>query len=166
MIRRLLVLALLAYVGAAVYLFVLPHDDHPLRADAVVVLAGTSSRLPVGERLVREGYAPLLVVSLETTPTPQQRRACARGALCFHAHPYSTRGEARKIAKLAAQRHWRGIDVVTSKFHVFRARILIERCYHGGLRMVGAPQSTEHLPIDVLKESAKLFVQETFERSC
>ena len=166
MIRRLLVLALLAYVAAAVYLFVLPHDDHPRRADAVVVLAGTRSRLPVGERLVREGYAPLLVVSLETTPTPQQLRACARGALCFHAHPYSTRGEAREIAGLAVQRHWRAVDVVTSKFHVFRARILIERCYHGGLRMVGAPQSTAHLPIDVLKESVKLTYEELVVRSC
>jgi len=156
----------LAYVAGAVYLFVLPHDDKPVHADAVVVLAGTKSRLPVGERLVREGFAPLLVVSLEEKPTSSKRRACARGALCFHAHPYSTRGEAREIAKLATQRHWRTVDVVTSKFHVFRARIVIRRCYHRGLRMIGSPQSTLHLPIDVVKESVKLVYQETFARGC
>ena len=155
-----------AYVAAAVYFFVLPHGDKPVHADAVVVLAGTDSRLPVGERLVHEGYAPLLVVSLERPPTSSERRACARGALCFHASPYSTRGEAREIGNLAVQRRWRTVDVVTSKFHIFRARILIRRCYHGTLRMIGSPQSTLHLPIDVVKESVKLAVQETFERGC
>lgn len=163
---RLLLLLAIAYVAAAVYCFVLPHDDKPMPADAVVVLAGTESRLPVGERLVREGYAPLLVVSLEQPPTTSERRACARGALCFHASPYSTRGEAREIGRLAALRHWRAVDVVTSRFHVFRARILIRRCYHGALHMVGAPQSGLHLPIDAVEESAKLAYQLTIARSC
>ena len=166
MIRRVLVVLVLAYVAAAVYLFVLPHDDKPAHADAVVVLAGTASRLPVGEKLVRQGYAPLLVVSLGDPPAADQLHACAHGAICFHARPYSTRGEAREIGRLAAQRHWKTIDVVTSKFHDFRAGILIRRCYDGKLRMIGAPQSTKHLPIDVAKESAKLVYQEIFARGC
>ena len=32
--------------------------------------------------------------------------------------------------------------------------------------MVGAPQSTQHLPIDVVKETVKLVYQETIARSC
>lgn len=148
------------------YLFVLPHDDKPVRADAVVVLAGTAQRLPVGQRLVRQGFAPLLVVSLSKPPAPEQVTACAHGALCFRAHPFSTRGEARAIGRLAARRGWHTVDVVTSKFHDFRARILIRRCYHGALRMIGAPQSTMHLPIDIAKESAKLVYQEVFARGC
>jgi uncharacterized SAM-binding protein YcdF (DUF218 family) len=157
---------LVVYLAGAVFLFLLPHDDKPVRADAIVVLAGTKQRLPVGERLLRQGYAPLLVVSLAHPPPRAQLEACARGALCFHAHPFSTRGEAREIGLLAARRHWKTIDVVTSKFHDFRAGILIRRCYHGELRMIGAPQSAWHLPIDVVKESAKLAYQEVFARGC
>jgi uncharacterized SAM-binding protein YcdF (DUF218 family) len=58
------------------------------------------------------------------------------------------------------------VDVVTSQFHVFRARIVIRRCYHGGLRMVGAPESLLDLPFEVVKETAKLAYQEVFARSC
>jgi uncharacterized SAM-binding protein YcdF (DUF218 family) len=165
-IRRVLAVLPLVCVAVAVYLFVLPHDEKPVHADAIVVLAGTKERLPAGERLLRQGYAPVLVVSLSRPPGRDQLAACARGAICFRGHPFSTRGEAREIGRLAARRHWETIDVVTSKFHDFRARILIRRCYHGTLRMIGAPQSGLHLPIDVVKEAAKLTYQELFARGC
>lgn len=166
MIKRVLLTLVVAYVAVAGYLFVVHHDDRPAKADAVVVLSGTKERLPVGQRLVREGYAPLLVVSRSTHPKAAELRACRTGALCFRADPYSTRGEARAIARLAAARHWRTVDVVTSQFHVFRARILIRRCYHGGLRMVGAPEPAWRLPYDAVKETVKLVYQETFARGC
>jgi uncharacterized SAM-binding protein YcdF (DUF218 family) len=165
-IARALLLLLFVYLAVAGYLFLAPHDDRPAHAAAVVVLSGTRQRLPVGQRLVREGYAPLLVVSRSTHPSRAEQRACRSGALCFRARPYSTRGEARAIARLAAARGWRMVDVVTSRFHVFRARIVIRRCYHGGLRMVGAPQSPLRLPINVAKESLKLAYQQIFARSC
>jgi len=155
-ITRIVLLVLVAYVAAASYLFVVHHDDRPAKADAVVVLSGTQERLPVGQRLVRDGYAPLLVVSRSTHPKAAERRACSSGALCFRANPYSTRGESRAIARLAAQHHWRTVDVVTSQFHVFRARILIRRCYHGALRMIGASEPAWRLPFDAMKETAKL----------
>jgi uncharacterized SAM-binding protein YcdF (DUF218 family) len=155
-----------AYVGVASYLFLLHHGDSPAEADAVIVLSGTKQRLPVGQRLVREGYAPLLVVSRSTDPNAAEQRACRTGALCFQAKPYSTRGEARAIARLAAARGWHTVDVVTSQFHVFRARILIRRCYHGGLRMIGASQSPLRLPIDMAKESLKLVYHEVVTRDC
>lgn len=166
MTRRAVLLFVLAYVAAASYLFVVHHDDPPVKADAVVVLSGTSERLPVGERLVRDGYAPLLVVSRSTYPKAAEQRACRSGALCFRAAPYSTRGEARAIARLAAARHWRMVDVVTSQFHIVRARLLIRRCYHGGLRMVGAPEPAWRVPYDAVAESAKLTFQELFARGC
>jgi uncharacterized SAM-binding protein YcdF (DUF218 family) len=148
-------------------LFVVHHDDAPAKADAVVVLWGTEQRLPVGQKLVREGYAPLLVVSRSLQPTVREQRACrSGGVLCFHAVPDSTVGEARAIARLAAARHWRMIDVVTSQFHVVRARMLIRRCYHRGLRMVGAPEPAWRLPYDIAMETAKLVYQETVARDC
>ena len=166
MIARILLVLVAAFVATGAYLVAVPHDDRPAKADAVIVLSGTRQRLPVGVRLVRDGYAPLLVVSRSTNPKQLERRLCRSGALCFRADPYSTRGEARAIARLAAQHHWRTVDVVTSKFHIYRARIVIRRCYHGELRMVGAPQSRLHLPLDAVKETLKLTYQETVARGC
>jgi uncharacterized SAM-binding protein YcdF (DUF218 family) len=167
---RLLLVLVIAWAVAGTWLFVVHHGDRPIRADAVVVLAGTQERLPAALKLIRSGDAPVLVVSLNRPISPQQAAACARGrgyrAICFRADPFSTHGEAEEIGRLAHTHHWTKLDVVTSSFHVFRARILVRRCYHGTLRMVGAPQSTLHLPIDVVKESVKLVYQETVQRRC
>jgi uncharacterized SAM-binding protein YcdF (DUF218 family) len=165
-IARILLVLAVGYVAAAAYLFVVHHDDRPAKADAVVVLSGTPERLPVGERLVRDGYAPVLAISRSTHPKAAERRACRNGAICFRADPYSTRGEARAIARLAAEHRWRTVDVVTSQFHVFRARIVIQRCYHGDLRMIGAPEPAWRIPYDAVKETAKLVYQEVVARGC
>jgi len=126
-----------------VWLFVIDHGDKPVRADAVVVLSGAKNRLPVGVRLVRGHDAPLLVVSRNDKPTTLEQQACAHRldlkTLCVRADPFSTQGEARLIEKLARERHWDAVDVVTSKFHTYRAKLMIARCYHGRLALVDAP---------------------------
>jgi uncharacterized SAM-binding protein YcdF (DUF218 family) len=167
----LVAIGVLVVLGAvAVYLFGTHRADAPIKADAVVVLAGTIQRLPVGVSLVKDGYAPLLVVSLSRPTSHQQAAICDRKqtykVLCFRADPFETRGEARAIGRLAKERGWMRIDVVTSYFHITRARVLVQRCYHGELRMVGAPESRLHLPVDILKESGKLVYQELFARGC
>lgn len=58
-----MVLALMLLALASIRLFVLPARDAPRSADAVVVLGGAGNRLGTGVHLVREGYAPILVVS-------------------------------------------------------------------------------------------------------
>jgi uncharacterized SAM-binding protein YcdF (DUF218 family) len=167
----LVALGLIVVLGAiAVFVFGTHRTDKPIKADAVVVLAGTIQRLPVGVELVRQGYAPLLVVSLSAPTSHQQAAICDHKqryrVLCFRADPFETRGEARAIGRFARERHWKKIDVVTSYFHIPRARVLIQRCYHGELRMIGAPESRLHLPVDILKESGKLLYQELIARSC
>jgi uncharacterized SAM-binding protein YcdF (DUF218 family) len=167
---RLLLVLILAWAVAGTWLFVVHHDDRPIHADAVVVLAGTIERLPVAQELMRRGYARVLVVSLSHPTSHQQAAVCAGGrgyrVICFRAEPFSTHGEAEAIGRLARAHHWTRLDVVTSQFHVFRARLLVRRCFHGALSMVGAPQSTRHLPIDIVKESVKLVYQETVQRGC
>src|SRR3972149_11151107 len=64
--RRLLMTTLLVALvvyGAGAVLFLLREDDPLRQADAVVVLAGGRSRLPEALALVRDGAAPVLVVS-------------------------------------------------------------------------------------------------------
>jgi hypothetical protein len=161
----------LAACAAAIALFVVDHGDPPMRADAVFVMSGSPTRLPLGVKLVRDGYAPLLVVSRSpSNVTRLEREACRHRlglrVLCVSAHPYSTVGEAETLARLAAAHDWRRLDVVTSQYHVVRARILIRRCYRGALRVVGAPDQPWLLPIDVALESVKLVYHELVHRGC
>jgi uncharacterized SAM-binding protein YcdF (DUF218 family) len=164
----LLVVLLVALVAASVYLFVFAHTDAPGRADAVVVLSGSSSdRIPRALALMRAHTAPVLVVSDGRVETP---RLCGRRTpyrvLCFRPDPFSTRGEAEAIARLARGRGWRTVDVVTSRYHVFRARMLIERCYGGGLRMVASNPPLGRYAYGAAIEWPKLALALTLRRRC
>ena len=163
-----------AFVAATLYLFVFPHTDPPGHADAVVVLSGGHNwRLDPGIRLVEQGVAPTLVISaafLDSKWT-KAHEICRNGirgvhVICPTPDPYSTQGEARMIARLARQHGWHKVDVVTSRYHVFRARMLIRRCYHGGLAMVGTHYPWLSAPLEWISEWGKLIVQETVERNC
>jgi uncharacterized SAM-binding protein YcdF (DUF218 family) len=169
-IRSALVIFLAGYALVVVWLFVIDHGDAPIKADAVVVLSGAKNRLPVGVRLMHDHEAPLLVVSRNDKPTALEQRACAHElgveTLCFRADPFSTKGEAERIGKLAKQRGWDAVDVVTSKFHSYRAKLMIERCYHGRLALVDSPNPTGFsLLRNALLEPAKLAYHE-LRRSC
>ena len=171
--RPLLLLALVASVVlavASVFLFILYDDDRVAKADAVIVLAGAKRRLPVGEQLVDRGVAPVLVISdgLDSDWT-HANRLCRFGrraeVVCPRPEPYSTRGEARMIARLARERGWTSLVVVTSRFHLFRARLLVERCFGGRLALAGVPSSRLRLPVDIGFEWLKL-ANATVRRGC
>src|SRR5688500_1313514 len=109
-----------------------------------MVLAGAKSRLPVALELVERGVAPVLVISDGLDPRwTQANRLCRFGdperVVCVRPEPYSTRGEARLAARLARERGWDSLAVVTSRFHLMRARRLLERCFAGELALVGSP---------------------------
>jgi uncharacterized SAM-binding protein YcdF (DUF218 family) len=164
-------LVIVAWVIAAIALFGIHHDNRPVHADAIAVLEGSNTRLPLAVKLVQEGYAPLLLVSRGDSKK-LERRVCNGTdglhvrVICFTAKPASTRGEAEEIGRLAKQLDLKRIDVVTSQFHVFRARMLIKRCYHGDLHMVGSSQQEWKFPLYALQETAKLTYQVLFARSC
>src|ERR671939_278548 len=124
-------LLFVAWVAASAILFLWPRQDSPRRANAVVVLAGGKvPRLEKALGLMRRHVAPVLVISDGWDPLwPEANRLCAGHAarfavVCFRPKPYSTRGEAEDVARLAARRRWRSIVVVTSRYHVTRARML------------------------------------------
>jgi uncharacterized SAM-binding protein YcdF (DUF218 family) len=178
-VRRLLVvLAVLvaAWIGLSLVLFVFPSAETgaPPHADAVVVLSGDSARLPAAERLIRARVAPVLMIS-SIAKTPRWRaaiRLCRAGrydgarVLCFEANPYSTRGEAETVSRIARRRGWRSLAVVSSTFHLTRASLLFRRCYAGTLSFVGAPIAWWREPVEWAEETVKLLVQTTVERSC
>lgn len=166
------------WLVAVALLFVWPQADTgaPAHADAVVVLSGGRNwRLDPALKLVERRVAPILAIS---SPFRDQKwtkahRLCNGQdgplrfkVICFQAVPYSTRGEAETVTRLAKHDGWKRIVVVTSEYHVTRARMLFRRCYHGGLWMVGTSAPWLTLPVEWAFETGKLLVQSTVERAC
>jgi uncharacterized SAM-binding protein YcdF (DUF218 family) len=176
--RVLIVLAVLAgaWLVACAVLFVWPPAETgaPARANAVVVLSGAKNRLTKGEQLIRDGVAPVLAISsvLKTPNWPAARRLCHAGrylrarVLCFEADPYSTRGEAETMSKIARRHRWSSLAIVSSTFHLTRAKLLFQRCYAGKLSFIGSSTPWWKLPSEWVSETAKLTVQLLFQRSC
>jgi uncharacterized SAM-binding protein YcdF (DUF218 family) len=158
-----LLLAIL--VAASLYLFVFVPSPHPKHADAIVVLSSDRPRYELGMRLYREGVAPTIALSLPRFAEPGGND-CPTQALCFRAHPYSTRGEAETVAKLAREHDWHTIVVVTSRYHVRRAHMLFSRCTDAKLVFEPADAHFYTYVIAIPLEWAKLAVQLTIRRNC
>lgn len=164
-----------AFVVATFPLFIYPKVDPVRPSDAVVVIAGGPLRMQRALELVDQGTAPLLLISDPRGRWPYgsfSRHVCKPKkrkyqVICFDPKPESTQGEARVVAKIAAQRHLRSIIVVTSTFHVTRARLEINRCYHGRLAVIGTPwpNLAKRLLYTAL-EWPKLIYAETLNRGC
>lgn len=161
------------WVALDIYLFATPSLDRPTRSDTVIVLAGDRTpRLDRGLALMRAGVARTLVISDGHDPLwPAANRLCDAGGegfrvVCFRPDPYSTRGEARGFAQLARANGWRSVVVVTSTFHVTRARLLFRRCFDGLVEGVGAHASLGRSKFNYVTEVGKLLVQITVQRGC
>lgn len=132
--------------GVAAYLFIIdPSVSRPQHVDAIVILGGatTDGRLQRGIELAEQGYAPNLLISQPSLLNPFVRHACAQvisgvTVTCFKPDPTTTQGEAREIRAQAAAHGWKKVMVVTSKYHISRARLIVQRCYSGQVLMVDA----------------------------
>ena len=152
--RRLLFLLVLvvALVYGIGWWLLLDRRDDPLSprgVDAIVVLAGSRKRLPVALDLIRRHVAGTLVVSETSSGADPPRYRLCHGPkplgyrrICERATPFSTRGEARMTAALVKRNHWRSVAVVSSRFHLFRARILFRRCTSAKLVLRGTSADT------------------------
>jgi uncharacterized SAM-binding protein YcdF (DUF218 family) len=135
---------LVLFLGASARLFVWPPTNHVEQADAVFVLGGGSGeRLSTARDLMAREVAPVLVVSAGRELEPDEAGGlCSEPqhfeVVCIVPKPDDTRGEARAFARLARERQWDDVVLVTSTYHVTRAQMLIERCLDGRLEVVAA----------------------------
>jgi uncharacterized SAM-binding protein YcdF (DUF218 family) len=134
-----------AWLVACYLIVVDPTVNRATRADAVVVLGPPTKdgRLGTGLTLINQGYAGNLVISLNSPKQREARQVCEAppagvSVTCFTPNPATTQGEAQNIRRLAAAQHWNTIIVVTSTYHVSRARMIIRRCFDGTLEVVAA----------------------------
>lgn len=122
-----------------------PRVDHPKHADAIVILGSpeNNARIEAAESLIAAHVSDQLVISLNSPNQAHAYRVCTHPpaevtVACFQPNPSSTRGEAEEILRLTQQHGWTSIVVVTSTFHVSRARYIFKRCFNGKLYMVAA----------------------------
>jgi uncharacterized SAM-binding protein YcdF (DUF218 family) len=131
------VVALLLLMGISGYfMYTKASADGLQRVDAIVVLGGEhDGREDYAIDLARVGWAPTVVLSSPyPTDDPVMRRVCTGQAggievLCERPDPVTTRGEAEMIHRLAAERSWRKIIVVTWRYHMPRARSIFGQCF-------------------------------------
>jgi len=113
-------------------------DDAISRVDAVVVLGGEhDGREAYGLGLAQRGLAPTVVLS---NPYPKEDpvmgRIClhrndAIEVICLRPEPLTTHGEAIMTRRLASERHWRKILVVSWRYHLARANLVFRQCFSG-----------------------------------
>ncbi len=174
LISFLVLVAAVAY-GFGIWLFLLhPQDGLPRKADAVFVLAGGRSRLPVALNLMAHKVAPTLVVSEDSQSDDPARYQLCHGPrpkrytlVCRVAAPFSTRGEARVIAGLVEAKGWVEVVVVSSRYQLYRAKVLINRCTNANLSM----RATDRDPwwrkaLAIPLEYAKLLRADIFQTGC
>lgn len=141
-----------------------PRTEEPAPSDALLVLGPPDTqRMATAQELMERGIAPVLVIA---TPDAQpddppamvqyyeDKDFCTPRTdyevICFKPNPSTTQGEAMKLRDLAAERGWDTVTAVTFKQHVPRARMILERCYHGELRM--AATDYQFTPLRTLRQ--------------
>lgn len=139
--------------------------------DAVVALAGEPGRLASAEA-VHDRTGGTLVISQRIpdsehygTGGRQQRCSDAESVVCVVSEPYATRGEVRAVNELATARGWQDLVVVTSRYHLRRAGLLMDQCLpHADVALVAADGSLR--PDRVLREVVALGPAVTVHRAC
>lgn len=171
----LLTVALVAILAATARILVWPPTDEvsATSADAVVVLAGSGSRLATGQALAEQGVAPVLLVSDGGEDDwAAIERVCEAPAdyavRCLTPDPATTRGEARAVADLADRHALDRLVVVTSAYHLARAELWLRRCTDADVVGVATeqPWSQRLSPARLVHEWAGLARAWLLERAC
>ena len=141
-LRWLLAALVLVFLATSLRLFVFPSlPPSPPRVDAIIELGGPGDRDRVALELARAHRASYVVQS--TTEKDARSNKCLPPVpevtvLCFHADPYTTRGEAQSIQRLAAEHGWKSVILVTTPDQAWRARLRVTRCFDGDVYVTTA----------------------------
>jgi len=146
----LLLFAIAAYLTRSLWLGALGRalveDDGPAKADAVLVLGGDEwgMRIETAARLVRSGYAPVVLISGAPAAYGANEADLAIPYIVRQGYPaewfvalrnqaMSTREECSLLLPELRRRQVRSLILVTSDFHTARAA----RCFRAAERALG-----------------------------
>jgi uncharacterized SAM-binding protein YcdF (DUF218 family) len=133
----LIVVILLVDMGISGYLMFTNARVDPLEhADAIIVLGGEhDGREDYALGLAREGWAHSVVMSDPYEDGDRvMKRVCAESSqdvqvLCPRPEVLTTRGEAMMMRRLADERSWHKIIVVSWRYHLPRVRFIFQQCF-------------------------------------
>ncbi|MEH6820661.1 MAG: ElyC/SanA/YdcF family protein [Dietzia psychralcaliphila] len=133
-----------------------PRADSPDRVDAIVVVAGAmDDRYVYARHLAEEGVADRILVSQPTGGSERYASYldsfCASTPVlardgrsvevdCFTPDIDTTEGETTAATRVARERGWGSLLVVTYWGHVSRVRIYFEQCFDGAVHVTDTPQ--------------------------
>ena len=144
-VTAIILVLFLVWIIGGYFVVVRPATDQPAKVDAILVLGppDIDGRMPLGVQLAEEGYASTVVVSVESEEQFQVKHECHSDSttpriICFIANPHTTQGEARELRELTAQYGWTKVMVITSSYHISRARMIVQRCFKGEVLMIEA----------------------------
>ena len=160
---------LLIVGGVSARLFIWPDTGMPGRVDAIFVLGGDGYRVDLGLDLAREGRTRYLVLS-RGLPWIQPGLCGLHyydaTVLCFQPAPDTTQGEAEYAARLAHQRGWRTLAVITTPDQAWRARLRFQRCFAGPVYSMTTALPGGEWPYAIAYQWAAAVKAETINRGC
>jgi uncharacterized SAM-binding protein YcdF (DUF218 family) len=145
-ISRILAFAALVYLlGYALFAGMLPRPADDRRTDAIVVLTGGPKRIEHGLDLLRRGRAARMLVSgVARTVRPAELAREYPGSEALFAccidlgrESVDTRSNAEEVARWVAKRKFRSVRLVTTDWHMPRARFEIARQLPDDIELVG-----------------------------
>jgi uncharacterized SAM-binding protein YcdF (DUF218 family) len=165
--------AALVFTGFAVTtarLFIWPQQGMPAHVDAIVMLNGPGDRLETALNLAWTHRAPMIVISRGSSYWGRGS-VCAPKipgvrVICFDPNPSTTRGEAEFAGRLAKRYHWHSIVLVTTTPQDTRARLRMDRCFHGDVYVITAPFPIYEWPYAVAYEWGSTIKALLMQRSC
>ena len=142
----------------------------PPHVDAIVMLNGSGSRLNTALQLGWEHRAPVLVIS-RGSQYWGHGSICAPKipqvtVICFDPNPATTQGEAEFVGRLARQRHWRSITLVTTTPQDTRARLRLERCFSGDVYVIAVMPPAQNWPYTLVYEWGATVKALFLQRAC
>lgn len=166
--RGLLVLLLAATAAAGWWFadgYVWPDAPAAFDDGPVVVLGGNPER-PAFAAELTAGTDREVVVSWAASGWHAAGRSCEEPQVtCIRPEPVSTWGEAQAVGRLAAERGWERVTVVTSGFHRARAGSVVRRCVSVPVVVTGP--DGPRVPVELaVREAGATVASAVLHRDC
>jgi uncharacterized SAM-binding protein YcdF (DUF218 family) len=169
-ITRLLAIPLLAWgLGFALFAVLLPGPADDRHTDAIVVLTGGAGRVQRGLDLLRAGKAERMLVSgVDRRVKPHELaeeyhvpRSLFRKRIDLGHESVDTYSNASESADWVAQHHYDSVRLVTTDWHMARARFELARALDPKVELVADAVPSQPGLMLLVKEYNKYLVRRT-----
>lgn len=168
MIRRIFASMLLLWaLGFVVFVVALPRPAGNLRTDAIVVPTGAPGRIPRGLVLLRTGKAERMLITGVARAVKPHELALTHGAplrlfqccVDLGREAVDTRSNGAETARWIKQRKFRSVRLVTTDWHMRRARFELEHAIGDNVTIVPDAVTSEAGLFTLLTEYNKYVIR-------